>query len=228
MKGAALWGGGVSARFRDRADAGKRLAEKLAPRVDPKSTVVLALPRGGVPVAHEISTMLGIPLDILLVRKLGVPWQPELAFGAVSSGDVTVVNEDVVDTLRLTSEEVQEVVQRELEELARRERVYRGDRTPLKVAGKTVVIVDDGIATGSTVRAALSALERQGAAHTIVACPVAPPDTVERLFDEADDVVCLKTPPDLVAIGLWYDDFTPVYDEDVLRLLESDAPHPQP
>lgn len=227
MKGAALWGGGVSSRFRDRADAGKRLAEKLAPRLDPKSTVVLALPRGGVPVAHEISTKLGIPLDILLVRKLGVPWQPELAFGAVSSGDVTVVNEDVVDTLRLTSEEVQEVVERELDELARRERVYRGNRPPLAVAGKTVVIVDDGIATGSTVRAALSTLERQGAAHTIVACPVAPPETVERLFGEADDVVCLKTPPDLVAIGLWYDDFTPVSDEDVLRLLESDTPHPQ-
>jgi predicted phosphoribosyltransferase len=176
-----------------------------------------------VPVAHEIATRVGAPLDVLIVRKLGVPWQPELAFGAVSSGGVVVCNQHVVAELRLAPDEVEEVVERERVELARRERLYRGDRPPVDVAGKTVVIVDDGIATGSTVRAALRALRQRGAARTLVACPVAPPDTVEALREEADDVVCLATPPDIIAIGFWYDDFSPVSDAEVLRLLTSSA-----
>lgn len=214
-----LWWSPPSSRFTDRRDAGRQLADRLAPRIDPEKSVILALPRGGVPVAHEIATRIGAPLDVLIVRKLGVPWQPELAFGAVSSGNVVVYNEHVLEELRLDPREVEEVVRRERIELARREHLYRGGRPPVDVSGKTAVVVDDGIATGSTVRAALQALAQRGAARTIVACPVAPPETVERLYDDADDVVCLKAPPDLVAIGFWYDDFTPVSDTEVLRLL---------
>lgn len=205
--------------FLDRRDAGQQLADRIAPLIDAERSVILALPRGGVPVAHEIATRTGAPLDVLLVRKLGVPWQPELAFGAVSSDDVIVYNERVLAQLRLGEGEMQEVIARERDELRRREHEYRRGRPPLPVAGRTVVVVDDGIATGSTIRAALQVLARRGAARTIVACPVAPPETVELLLEEADEVVCLKTPPELVAIGLWYRDFTPVEDEEVVRLL---------
>lgn len=206
-------------RFVDRRDAGQQLADRIAPRIDARRSVILGLPRGGVPVAHQIATRVGAPLDVLLVRKLGVPWQPELAFGAVSSGDVVVYNERVMAELQLSDDEVREVVERERIELRRREELYRRGRPPLDVADKTAVVVDDGIATGSTIRAALQALAKRNAARTIVACPVAPPDTVEMLFQEADDVVCLKTPSNLVAIGFWYEDFAPVEDEEVLRLL---------
>jgi putative phosphoribosyl transferase len=205
--------------FIDRRDAGRRLAERVAPRIDPTRSVILALPRGGVPVAHEVASRVGAPLDVLLVRKLGVPWQPELAFGAVSSEDVVVFNDEVLRELRLSPQEIDEVVERERAELARREQLYRGGRPPVSVRGKTAVVVDDGIATGSTVLAALGALAKRGASRTIVACPVAPPGTVERLLDQADDVICLLTPANLGAIGFWYEDFRPVADEEVQRLL---------
>ena len=214
-------------RFADRHAAGRALAERLAPVLDPRASVILALPRGGVPVGYEIAKQIGAPLDVLLVRKLGVPWQPELAFGAVSSGGVTVFNEAVLGELRLTPDETNEVIEQERAELERRERLYRGGRAPADVQGKTAVVVDDGIATGSTVRAALRALAHRGAKRTIVACPVAPPETVELLLREADDVVCLLTPPELLAIGVWYDDFLPVSDEEVLRLLAEGAPQPR-
>jgi predicted phosphoribosyltransferase len=205
--------------FTDRADAGRQLAEEVARRVDPAGVVVLGLPRGGVPVASEIARRLRAPLDVLVVRKLGVPWQPELAFGAVSAGDVLVYDDVVLRAAALGPEEIDAVVRRERRELERRERLYRADRPPLDVRGRTVVLVDDGIATGSTVRAGLRVLERMGAVRRVVACPVAPPETVRRLEREADEVVCLLTPRDLGAIGLWYRDFAPVEDDEVVRLL---------
>lgn len=208
-------------RFVDRVDAGRQLAERVAPAVEGTESVILGLPRGGVPVAKEIAAKVGAPLDVLLVRKLGVPWQPELAFGAISSGGVIVYNEEVLGLLDLSPQEMEEIVQRERAELARREQLYRGGRPPVPVSGKTAVVVDDGIATGSTVRAALQALAARGAARTIVASPVAPPETVERLLRDAHDVICLQTPPNLGAIGLWYESFDPVPDEEVERLLAS-------
>lgn len=215
-----LLGRGASERFVDRREAGRRLAERVAEEVEAGETVVLALPRGGVPVAEPVAERLGAPLDIVLVRKVGVPWQPELALGAVSTGDTTFLNEDVVAATGLSRDEIEEVVRRERRELDRREALYRRGRPPTDVRGKTVVLVDDGIATGATVRAALRALQERGAARTVVACPVAPPETVASLLEEADDVICLKTPRDLGAIGLWYDDFSPVADEEVTRALQ--------
>lgn len=208
--------------FVDRADAGLRLAERVAPLVAGEDAVVLALPRGGVPVARQVAARIGAPLDVLLVRKLGVPWQPELAFGAVSTGGALVLNEDLVEEIALEPDAMQRVVDMERTELQRRERLYRGPRPPIEVEDKTVVIVDDGIATGSTVRAALRALEARGAARTIVAAPVAARETVESLRLDADRVECLLTPDDLLAIGYWYQDFSPVRDSEVLRLLEVD------
>lgn len=215
--------GRAAVRFADRREAGRQLAEQVGAKVDPDQSIILGLPRGGVPVAYEIAKTVGAPLDVLLVRKLGVPWQPELAFGAVSTGGVIVYNDQVVRLAGLSNQEIDEVVARERSELERREQAYRGVRPPLDVEGKTAVVVDDGIATGATVRAGLQALERLGAARRIVACPVAPPETVELLRREADDVICLQTPVDLRAIGLWYQDFSPVEDEEVQRLLAEAA-----
>lgn len=214
-----LWRRDAPERFVDRRDAGRQLAERLAPVVGDEDTVVLALPRGGVPVAEEVAEELGAPLDLILVRKVGVPWQPELALGAVSSGNVTFFNPDVVAATGLTPEELEDEARRERDELDRRERLYREGRPPTDLTGKTVVLVDDGIATGATVRAALKALSERGAARTVVASPVAPPETVALLREEADHVVCLVTPSDLGAIGFWYEDFRPVEDEEVVSAL---------
>lgn len=218
-----FWRGGASDAFADRHEAGRQLARRLSPMVGDEDTVVLALPRGGVPVAEEVAEELGAALDVMLVRKVGVPWQPELALGAVASGDVTVFNDDVVRATGLTSEDIDRAVERERGELERREGLYREGRPAADVTGKTVIVVDDGIATGATVRAALRALEQRGAARTIVASPVAPPETVASLRTQADDVVCLKTPDDLRAIGLWYEDFTPISDDEVVRALRDRA-----
>lgn len=207
----------------DRSDAGGRLAERLADRLGSRETVVLALPRGGVPVAERVAERLGAPLDVVLVRKVGVPWQPELALGAVSTGGTMVFTQDVLAATGLAREEIEEAVRRELQELERRETLYRRGRPPTDVRGKTVVLVDDGIATGATVRAALRALRERGAARTVVACPVAPPETVASLLEEADEVIALKTPENLGAIGLWYNDFSPVPDEEVTRALQRRA-----
>lgn len=207
-------------RFSDRRDAGRQLAHHLESMIEAEDTVVLALPRGGVPVAFEVSARLGVPLDVLLVRKLGVPWQPELAFGAIATGGVVVLNEDHVRALGLGDDLVSDIVDRERIELERRERLYRDDHELVDVAGKTVVVVDDGIATGSTVRAALESLAHRGVARRLVACPVAAAETVRGLHDEADDVLCLRTPIQFAAVGAWYDDFTPVSDQEVKALLE--------
>jgi predicted phosphoribosyltransferase len=210
-------------RFTDREQAGRLLADLVAPEIEGEDAVVLALPRGGLPVAYEVATRVGAPLDILLVRKLGVPWQPELAFGAIASGDVVVMNEDHVQALGLGADVVRDIVERERLELERRERLYRDDQEPMDLTGKTVVVVDDGIATGSTVRAALESLASRGAARRIVACPVAAAETVRGLQDEADAVLCLRTPVHFAAVGAWYDDFSPVSDGEVRALLERAA-----
>lgn len=210
-------------RFADREEAGRLLADLVAPEVDGQEVVVLALPRGGVPVGFEVATRIGAPLDVLLVRKLGVPWQPELAFGAIASGEVVVVNEDHVQALGLGTDVVRDIIERERVELERRERMFRDDQAPMDLTGKTVVVVDDGIATGSTVRAALASLAERGAKRRLVACPVAAAETVRGLQDEADAVLCLRTPVYFAAVGEWYDDFTPVSDGEVRNLLERAA-----
>ena len=210
-------------RFADREQAGRLLAELVAREVEGEDVVVLALPRGGVPVGYEVATRIGAPLDVLLVRKLGVPWQPELAFGAIATGDVVVLNEDHVQALGIGDEIVRDTIDRERIELDRRERLYRDGQAPLDLEGKTVVVVDDGIATGSTVRAALGTLAQRGAARRIVACPVAASETIHGLEDEADDVLCLRTPVNFSAVGAWYEDFQPVSDNEVRSLLERAA-----
>jgi putative phosphoribosyl transferase len=213
----------MAERFRNRHEAGRALADLVVPEVEGEDVVVLALPRGGVEVAYEVASRLRAPLDILLVRKLGVPWQPELAFGAIATGDVTVINEDHVRALGLSQALIRDVVKRERLELEHRERLYRNGSKPIHLAGKTVVVVDDGIATGSTMRAALESLAKRGVARRVLACPVAAPETVDGLEHEAELVLCLMTPPHFLAVGAWYDDFAPVSDEEVRRLLEHAA-----
>jgi putative phosphoribosyl transferase len=170
-------------------------------------------------VAYEVASRLGAPLDVLLVRKLGVPWQPEMAFGAIASGDIVVMNDDHVKALGLKQDVIHDIVERERAELDRREQLYRDERPPLEIAGKTVVVVDDGIATGSTVRAALKSLERRGVRRRIVACPVAASETIRALEKLSDEVICLRTPVAFGAVGTWYDDFAPVFDSEVKELL---------
>lgn len=211
-------------RFADRHDAGRQLADAVDEAIGGEEAVVLALPRGGVPVGREVAARLGAPLDVLLVRKLGVPWQPEMAFGAIATGDVVVMNEDHLKALGLGKDAIQDVIERERAELDRRQQLYRDDRDPIDIAGRTVVVVDDGIATGSTMKAALKSLEQRGVKRRIVACPVAAAETVRALEEEADQVICLRTPVAFGAVGSWYDDFAPVFDSEVKKLLdESDG-----
>src|SRR5262245_37070546 len=193
-------------RYRDRADAGQALAERLMPYADRPDVLVLALPRGGVPVAFEVARALGVPLDVFLVRKLGVPGQRELAMGALATGGVRVLNREVVEALGIPDEVVDAVAFEEEEELRRREREYRGDRPPPDVRGRVVILIDDGLATGSTMRAAVAALRRLGPARVVVAVPVGAPETCAELRGEADEVVCARTPDPFYAVGRWYDD----------------------
>ena len=209
--------------FADRQEAGRQLADAVEQAVAGDDVVVLALPRGGVTVANEVALRLGAPMDVLLVRKLGVPWQPELAFGAIATGDVVVTNDDHLKALGLKEDVVRDIIERERAELDRREQLYRDGRAPVDIAGRTVVVVDDGIATGSTVRAALKSLEQRGVKRRIVACPVAAAETVRALEEEADQVICLRTPVALGAIGTWYDDFAPVFDSEVKKLLDGES-----
>jgi predicted phosphoribosyltransferase len=206
-------------RFRNRIDAGRRLAEKLAAYADRPDVLVLALPRGGVPVGFEVARALGAPLDVFLVRKLGVPRYEELAMGAVATGGVRVLNDEIVRGLGISEHEIDAAVARELQELARRERLYRGDRPPPDVAGRTVLLVDDGLATGATMRAAVAALRQQQPARIVIAAPTASPDTCEAIKAEADDVVCAMTPEPFFAVGHWYEDFTQTTDNEVRELL---------
>jgi putative phosphoribosyl transferase len=207
--------------FRDRRDAGRRLAASLAGYAGRPDVVVIALPRGGLPVAHEVARALNVPLDVFVVRKIGVPHQEELALGAIATGGVVVHNEAIERELGLTAEEVERLATRERAELERRERLYRGDRPPLAIAGKTVLLIDDGLATGATMRAAVRAARRLGPARIVVAVPIAAQSTCRELAREADEVVCVLTPEPFSAVGLWYDDFAQVSDDEVRSVLRA-------
>jgi putative phosphoribosyl transferase len=206
--------------YRDRADAGQELARKLEAYRDCKDATVLALPRGGVPVAYEVARELRVPLDVFVVRKLGTPGQPELAMGAIASGGVRVINREVVEALGISREMIEQVAHTEAEELTRRERHYRGVRPPVNVRGKIVILVDDGLATGSTMRAAAAALRQQGAAKIVVAVPVAARSSCATLRAEVDELVCGAVPEEFSAVGQWYSNFEQTSDEEVKALLQ--------
>jgi putative phosphoribosyl transferase len=207
--------------FEDRREAGRTLAGLLQPYAGHNDIIVLGLPRGGVPVAYEVARALGAPLDVFVVRKLGTPGQEELALGAIAGGGVRVLNQDVVHGLGIESEEIERVTQRELPELERRERQYRAARPPLDVPGRTVILIDDGLATGSTMRAAVSALRRMAPAKIVVAIPVAARSTCEELRAEVDELVCTATPDNFYAVGQWYRHFPQISDEEVEGLVAS-------
>jgi len=209
--------------FRDRRDAGQVVAGHLAGYVGRRDVVVLGLPRGGVPVAFEVAMALHAPLDVLVVRKLGVPGHEELAMGAIATGDVQVVNEDVVRHLGVTAAVLASVAASEQQELIRRERAFRGDRPPARVEGRTVILVDDGLATGSTMRAAVAALRHRRPARIVVAVPTAAPETCKEFVAEVDEVVCAMTPTPFYGVGQWYEEFTQTADEEVRELLERAA-----
>jgi predicted phosphoribosyltransferase len=210
-------------RFRNRSEAGQFLAQKLKKYADRPDVIVLALPRGGVPVAIEVARVLNAPLDVFLVRKLGLPEREELAMGAIATGGVRVLNEEVVRALRVPDEVIDAVAAQEQQELKRRERLYRGDRPTPDVRGKIVILVDDGLATGSTMRAAVAALRKQSPQRIVVAVPVGAPETCEELGEEADEVLCARTPEPFFAVGLWYADFSQTTDEEVHDLLSRAA-----
>ncbi len=205
--------------YRDRADAGRQLAALLAEYEDRPDVLVLALPRGGVPVGFEVAQALGVPLDVFLVRKLGVPGHEELAMGAIASGGIRVMNEDVLRMLPIPEFMVARVAAQEQQELERREQLYRGQRSPPEVRGRTIILVDDGLATGSTMRAAVQALRQQHPARIVVAVPVGAARTCAEFEDEADHVVCAQTPEPFYAVGYWYGDFEPTSDDEVRDLL---------
>src|SRR5438270_10267310 len=201
--------------FQDRHEAGRQLAAELTEYAGRDDVVVLALPRGGVPVAFEVAQALGAPLDVFLVRKLGVPGREELAMGAIATGGVRVLMPDVIQALGIPDRVIDAVAAREQQELERRERLYRGDRPPPDVRGRTVFLVDDGLATGSTMRAAAAALRQQRPARIVVAVPVAASSTCDEFRSEVDEIVCAATPEPFYAVGMWYDDFSQTSDEEV-------------
>jgi predicted phosphoribosyltransferase len=208
-------------RFRNRADAGRRLAELLRGRADLEDAIVLGLPRGGVPVANAVASSLGLPLDVLIVRKLGVPGYEEVAFGAIASGGIEVLNPDVIRTAHITEASIDIVRREQVEELERRELLYRGDRASLQLTGRTVIVVDDGTATGASMRAAVEALRAAEPKRVVVAVGVAPPDIVQQLNAVADNVVSVLTPRSFMAVGAWFDDFTQTTDAEVVALLKA-------
>ncbi|HEY8203544.1 MAG TPA: phosphoribosyltransferase [Pyrinomonadaceae bacterium] len=205
--------------YRDRIDAGQQLAARLSDYANRDDVLVLALPRGGVPVAYEVAKALHAPLDIFLVRKLGVPGHEELAMGAISTGGVRVINADVVDYLRIPARVVDAVVDAELRELERRERLYRGSRAEPDVSGKTLILVDDGLATGSTMRAAVEALRQQNPARIVVAVPVSAAQTCDEYRMGVDEIICAQTPEPFMGVGMWYRDFSQTTDEEVREIL---------
>ena len=213
-------------RSRDRTDAGRRLAAELTAYAGDPDVRVLALPRGGVPVAFEVARALRAPLDVFVVRKLGVPGHEEYAMGAIASGGIVVFDERVVRHAGVSDAQFQRVTVAERRELERRERAYRGDRPLPDVAGRTVILVDDGLATGSTMRAAVAALRQKGPKRLVVAVPIAAPETCDAFRDEVDEIVCAVTPEPFHAVGLWYDDFSQTSDEEVHDLLARAAALP--
>jgi putative phosphoribosyl transferase len=210
----------VSAQpFSDRAEAGQLLAARFSALAGREDVIVLALPRGGVPVGYEVANVLGVTLDVFVVRKLGVPGHEELAMGAIASGDVQLVNYDVVEALGIPPPVIAQVAQRERVELERRELSYRGSRPLLPLTNKTVILVDDGLATGSSMRAAIAAVRQQRPASIIVGVPVGASSTCDEIARDADEVVCLRSPEPFVAVGVWYRDFSETSDAEVRALL---------
>ena len=210
---------GNQPRFHDRAEAGRAVAADLAAYAGRPDLLVLALPRGGVPVAYEVARALGAPLDVFLVRKLGLPGHEEFAMGAIASGGIRLINEEVVREFGVTDAEIAAVSAAEERELERRERQYRRDRPDLEIKGRTVILVDDGLATGATMHAAVLALRQEHPARIIVAVPVAAAETCDAFREIADDIVCAETPAPFYAVGLWYEDFSQTTDEEVQDLL---------
>ena len=208
-------------RFRNRTEAGKLLASQLTQYANRPDVLVLGIPHGGVVVAFEVAKALNAPLDICLVRKLGVPGHPELAIGAVAAGGFEVLNEDLLDWLRISGHTIAEVADLELQELEHHDLIYRGDRSPLDIRDRIVILVDDGLSTGAMMRAAIGMLKPQQPQRIIIAVPVAPLETCDRLRTEVDEVVCLMTPTQLGGIGLWYENFTQTTDEQVCELLKA-------
>jgi predicted phosphoribosyltransferase len=209
----------IANRFRDRSEAGRLLADRLRGYANRPDVIVLALPRGGVPVAYEVARALDAPLDVFLVRKMGVPGHEEFAFGAIATGGIRVINQDVVQALGIPPKLIDAIAAREQQELERRERLYRGTRPPPEVRDRTVILVDDGLATGSTMLAAVRALRSKEAGRIVAAVPVASPEACEQLGEEADDVICAVTPEPFNAVGLWYQDFSQTTDDEVKELL---------
>jgi len=211
---------GEMAPFKDRRDAGRKLAQKLSSYAGKPDILVLALPRGGVPVAYEVALALNAPLDVFIVRKLGLPGREELAMGAVASGGVRVLNRDIIRMLSIPDEVINFVAKRELEELQRRETLYRGNRLTSEVRDRTILLIDDGLATGASMRAAIAGLRAQHPARIVVAVPAAAPDICEAFRSEVGGIVCAITPEPFYGVGRWYDDFSQVTDEEVRMLLE--------
>jgi putative phosphoribosyl transferase len=212
-------------RFRDRFDAGRRLAERLRDEYGGRDdVVVLALPRGGVPVGYELARVLGAPLDVFLVRKLGVPGHEELALGAIAGGGVRVLNDDVVTAVGLSEDEVARLAVAEQKELERREQQYRNGREPIEFENRTAILVDDGLATGASMRAAALAVRRHHPKKVVIAVPVAAQRTCDELRSEVDEVVCATTPEPFLAVGYWYEDFTQTTDDEVRELLTRATP----
>jgi putative phosphoribosyl transferase len=205
--------------FPNRVEAGRQLAQKLEKYAGRNDVIVLGLPRGGVPVANEVAKRLRAPLDVFIVRKLGVPGFEELAAGAIASGGVRVLNEDVMRAIPHADQAIEAVTARERAELQRREQIYREDRLPPEVRDRIAILVDDGLATGATMRAAVKALRQREAAKIVVAVPVGPPDTCHEIEEQADETICLSTPEFFQAVGQYYDDFSQTTDEDVRELL---------
>jgi putative phosphoribosyl transferase len=206
--------------FRDRKEAGKLLAVQLATYANQQNVIVLALPRGGVPVGFEIAQALHVPLDVIVVRKLGVPGQEELAMGAIATGGIRILNKDVVQFLDISDEVIDEITTQEIQELERRERLYRGERPAYDIRGHTVILVDDGIATGATMQAAVAAIKLRQPTRIIIAVPTAAPSTCDEFAAEVDELVCVIRPEPFIAVGYWYRQFSQTSDEEVRRLLE--------
>lgn len=210
----------MATRFHDRHDAGRRLAVELHAYANRTDVIVLALPRGGVPVGFEVATALGAPLDVFVVRKLGLPWEEEVAMGAIASGGVRVLDSELIREVLVSEADVERVTAIERAELVRRERQYRGERPFPDLRGKTIILVDDGLATGSSMRAAVAALRQEAPSRIVVAVPVAAPATCNAFGAIADEIVCGMTPEGFKAVGHWYDDFSQTSDEEVQALLD--------
>jgi putative phosphoribosyl transferase len=220
--------------FTDRAEAGRRLAKVLDAYRGAKDLLILALPRGGVPVAFEVARALRAPLDVFLVRKLGVPGHEELAMGAIAAGGIRILNQGIIRALRISEERIEAVAEAETRELQRRDEEYRGALPPPEISGKTVILIDDGLATGSTMRAAAAAVSARRPARLVLAAPVGAPESCRSLLDSADEVVCVETPDPFQGVGMWYRDFPQTSDDEVRALLQrarapvSDSSHPSP